>query len=88
MFIYTSPKGGSAMVESLPLARVINGVKKFKVVWSGGGSWYATKDELSGRLVNEDNIPVVAHAEFQADLEEILGSTAPETELTVPAAID
>ncbi len=68
MFVYTSPRtGNSAVVESiLPGKQEIN--KECKIQWAGGGTWYATKEQLRGHLVNEDDLTDVPQAQFEEAL--------------------
>ncbi len=75
MFIYTSPRtGNSAVVESiLPGKQEIN--KECKIQWAGGGTWYATKEQLRGHLVNEDNLTDVPQAQFEQALAYIFAGT-------------
>ena len=80
MFVYTSPRtGNSAVVESiLPGKQEIN--KEIKLQWAGGGTWYATKEQLRGHLMNEDDLTDVPQAQFEEALRYIFaGEVAPVT---------
>ena len=76
MFIYTSPNGGSAVVEERDVTAIIDGVPKTKIVWSGGGHWWAREDQLSGRLTDEKDLEYLSNTEHQAIMDRIMSATA------------
>ena len=87
MFVYISPRtGNSAMVES-----VTKGAKRtggYEVRWTGGGIWACHEHNLTGNLLNYDDLEKITDTEFDAGLSRILESTESESPITEGITVD
>ena len=78
MFVYKSPKGGAAYVDSIEPG--LDGLHDFDVHWAGGGIWAAQQHQIEGRMINAETAKRVDFATFSAKLRQVLGETEPGIE--------